>query len=136
MWGWIAKLLGSTVLQPVLDSGVKIYQAKLDAGNTADRIAAELAARELAVTQREAEVNSDVVRVEQGNWATRWVRPVWAAPYVILTWKVVVWDWCLGWGTTVVNEGFFTNLGITIAVSYYGGRTFEKVAAIVKRKLT
>ena len=92
MWGFILNLIGG----PIISGAINAYKAKLEAGNTEDRIAADLAAKQLELDKREAEVNAQVVIAEQGNWATRWVRPVWALPFVLFTWKIVVWDKMLG----------------------------------------
>jgi hypothetical protein len=92
-----------------------------------------LAGRELAVEQREREVAADIVKVEQGNWMTRWVRPFWALPFVLWTWKVVVYDTVLGLGSTNELHGITGNLCLTVAAAYFGGRTIESVARIIKR---
>jgi hypothetical protein len=64
---------------------------------------------------------------------TRWVRPVWAAPFVIYTWKVVIYDKVLALGTTDQLGGLIATLAVTIAGAYFGGRTLENVARIIKR---
>ena len=58
MWTAILSFLGGPVIKGVIDG----YKAKLEAGNTSERIAAELAQRELDVQRREAEVQSDYKR--------------------------------------------------------------------------
>lgn len=126
----------SLITGPLLGKAVDAYKAKLDAGNDRDRIAADLAGRELAVQQREREVAAQIVIAEQGHWFTRSVRPLWALPFVIYTWKLVVWDKVLGgWtnGTTDPLSGGMETLIITVATAYFGGRTIENVARIIKR---
>jgi hypothetical protein len=78
---WLGNLLGGPFEKAAIDA----YRAKLSAENTSQKVAADLAARELAVEQRERELNAQLVVAEQGNWVTRWVRPIWAAPFVIYT---------------------------------------------------
>lgn len=114
--------------------GVNLYKEKLGAENNTEKLVADLTARELDLQRRTAEVNANVVIAEQGNWATRWVRPAWAAPYVIMTWKFVVWDLTLGLGTHEDLQGFAASLGVTIAASYFGGRSIEKVASIIAQR--
>ncbi len=112
---------------------VDAYKVKVDAANTSERIAADLAQRELAVQEKEAEVRGLVLVAEQGNWFTRWVRPVWAAPFIIWTWKVVVVDICLGWGSTPELKGITAQLALLVAGAYFIGRSGEKIAEIIKR---
>lgn len=136
MWMMILTTVLKFVGGPGLKSLVDGYKAKLEAGNTSERIAAELAGRELAVEQREREVAASIVIAEQGNWFTRSVRPLWALPFVIYTWKLVVWDKVLGAWTQSATDpltGGMETLIITVAAAYFGGRTIENVARIIKR---
>lgn len=120
---WLASFLAG----PLLGKAVDAYKAKLDAGNTHDRIVADVAARELALDQREAELNSAVVLAEQGNWITRLIRPAFALPFIFFTWKVVVWDTMLGWGVTPELSARMWGVFMAVVVAYFGGRTVEKV---------
>ena len=43
MWTWLASLIGG----PVVNGLINAYKAKLNASNTQDRIAADLAAKEI-----------------------------------------------------------------------------------------
>ncbi len=43
MWTWLASLIGG----PVISGLINAYKAKLDAANTQDHIAADLAAKEI-----------------------------------------------------------------------------------------
>lgn len=130
MLQWLASLLAPQIVGGIIDA----YKAKLAAGNTEDRIAADLAGKALDVEARSREADRLLLTAEQGHWATRWVRPVWAAPFVIYTWKIVVWDICLGWGSTDAIRGDVANLMLIIAGAYFGGRSLEKIAATIWRK--
>ena len=91
--------------------------------------------RELAVEQREAEVNADVVKAEQGNWLTRIVRPLFALPFIIFVWKTVVWDKVLGGWTHSTTDNLSPDLwqwGGIVLTAYFAGRSLEKAAAIFK----
>ena len=130
--GWLGNLLGG----PFAQAAVKAYEAKLAAGNTRERIAAEVTARELAVEQREIEVRAQLIVAEQGHWFTRMVRPLWALPFVIWTWKVVVYDKVLAsWtgGSTDALDGQIGVLCTTVAGAYFVGRSAEMIARILKR---
>lgn len=60
MIGWAVQLLAG----PLLDA----YKARLAAGDNADRLAADLAAKDLAVQQREAELRSAERLALIGHW--------------------------------------------------------------------
>lgn len=128
---WFMKLILGGGLAGIGKIAVDLYSKKLDAAGSTQNVVADITRREIDLAAREADINAKVVIAEQGNWVTRWVRPAWAAPYVILTWKAIVWDMCLGWGTTPEPKGFVATLGITIAASYFGGRSVETVARII-----
>ncbi len=129
MWAWLASLITG----PIINAAIGAYKAKLDSGNTSERIAADLAGRELDVQRREAEVRASVVIAEQGHWFTRSVRPLWAMPFVLYTWKIVVYDKMMGWGETDPLGPVVGPLMITVAAAYFGGRTIENVARIIRR---
>lgn len=127
---WLGSLLGG----PFAKAAVDAYKARLDATNNHDARTADLVSRELALEQREAELNTQLLISEQGNWMTRWVRPAWALPFVIFTFKVVVYDKVLGLGSTPALDPAMWNVFMMIVGAYFGGRTIEKVATILKRK--
>lgn len=129
MWTFLANLIGG----PIVTGLIGAYKAKLAVGNTSERIAADLAARELAVEQREAEVNASVVTAEQGRWYTACIRPLFCLPFIVFTFKVIVWDKVLGWGVTDPLDPNMWNVFMIIIGAYFGGRSIEKVARILKR---
>jgi hypothetical protein len=128
--GWLGNLLGG----PFAKAAVDAYRAKLSAENTSEKIAADLAARELSVEQREAEVASQVVIAEQGRWYTALPRPLFAAAFIIYVWKVVVWDKVFGLGSTAPLSGDVAQWAMIVLTAYFGGRSLEKVARILARK--
>ena len=128
--GWLGNLLGG----PFAKAAVDAYRAKLSAENTSEKIAADLAARELSVEQREAEVATQVVVAEQGRWYTALPRPLFAFAFVIYVWKVVVWDRVMGLGSTPALTGDVAQWAMIVLTAYFGGRSLEKVARILSRK--
>ena len=129
MWSWLASLIGG----PVVNGLINAYKARLDASNTQDRIAADLAAKEIEadiVARKEA---SAVIIAEQGRWYTAIIRPLLAFPIIIYLWKVIVWDKVLGLGATDPLVGMIADWTGTILTAYVGGRSIEKVARIFKR---
>lgn len=128
--GWLGNLLGG----PFARAAVEAYRAKLDAGNTREKIAADLAARELAVEERERELATQVLLAEQGRWYTALPRPLFALAFIIYVWKVVVWDKVLGLGTTDALAGDVAQWTMIVLTAYFGGRSLEKVARILAGK--
>lgn len=125
MWQILANLLGG----PIVTGLINAYKAKLDAGNTSDKIAADLAARELAVEQREKELASQIVVSEEGRWWT-------AAPRALVCYLAVFYiaDKEFGWGLTHIVDGSAVAVWFGwLMAMWFGGRSFEKIARIIKR---
>lgn len=127
---WLGTMLGG----PFAKAAVDAYRAKLSAENTSEKIAAELAAREMLVEQRERELAVQVIIAEQGRWYTSLPRPLFALAFIIYVWKVVVWDKVLGLGTTDPLSGDVAQWAMIVLTAYFGGRSLEKVARILARK--
>lgn len=122
----ILTFLGGPVIKGVIDG----YRAKLQADNNADKIAADLAEKDLDLQGRERELNVKQNISDEGRWWT-------AAPRAIVCWafalyvaKVVAWDQVLGWGSTLPLKGDIAEWGGAVMVMWFGGRTVEKVARI------
>lgn len=130
MWSFLANLIGG----PIVAGLIAGYKARLEAGNTSERIAADLAARELSVEQRERELAAQVVIAEQGRWYTALPRPLFAFAFIVYVWKVVVWDKVLGLGSTDPLNGDVAQWAMIVLTAYFGGRSLEKVARIIARK--
>jgi hypothetical protein len=128
--GWLGNLLGG----PFAKAAVDAYRARLSAQNTSEKIAADLAARELSVEQRERELASQIVIAEQGRWYTALPRPLFAFAFVLYVWKVVVWDKVLALGSTDPLSGDVAQWALIVLTAYFGGRSLEKVARILARK--
>ena len=127
MWMTIISFLGG----PVISGLIKAYQAKLAAGNVESKIAADLAASEIAAQTLETKSLTQLKIAEIGHpW-----EPEKLAFYIALLFlaKCVVWDTILGLGTTPALKGDVSNWCGLIMSFYFGKRTFENVARIIKR---
>jgi hypothetical protein len=129
MWAWLASFLGG----PVVNGLISAYKARLDAANTQDRIAADLAAKEIEAEIAARKQASAIIIAEQGRWYTAIIRPLLALPVIIYFWKVIVWDKVLGLGTTDPLTGMIADWSGLIITAYVGGRSIEKVARIFRR---
>jgi len=68
----------------------------------------------------------DILLEETKYKATRWIRPFFAAPFVIYNFKLVVWDAVLGWGVTDPLSDNMWYVEMTIITFYFLGRPVEK----------
>lgn len=133
---WLfAKLLATPVigaiLSPIINGLLTAQKQKLDAAGSHEARTVELAQQAMDLDKREAEINAQVVIAEQGNWITRWQRPMFALPFIIFTWKVVVWDKVLGQWTQASTDPLDPRMWgvfMAVVVAYFGGRSAEKVA--------
>ena len=127
IWKLVTSLIGGPIIKGLLDG----YRARLDAGNTSERIAADLAARELAVQQAEIAAQAQLRIAQIG----RWHEPEHLAAYIFVAYlgKVVVWDSMLGLGATPAIKGAAGEWLALIAMFLFGKRTIENVARIIKR---
>ena len=112
---------------------IDAYKAKLDATNTQDRIAADLAAKEIEAEIEARRQASAIIIAEQGRWYTAIIRPLLAVPVIIYFWKVLVWDKVLGLGITDPITGMVADWTGLIITAYVGGPSIEKVARIFRR---
>ena len=124
---WLASLLTGPLLNKALDA----YKAKLSAGNDADRIAADLATREMAVQQREIEVQGQYRIASLGHW----YEPDKLMGYAVAVYvgKLLIYDKVLGLGTTDPLGGWIETTANLIVAFYFAKRGFENVARIIKR---
>lgn len=131
MWMMILRWLGGMITGPVLDDLLKGYQAKLAAGNTSEQISATLAARELAVQQRELELQTQFRIAEIGKW----YEPDKLMGYFVAAYfgKLLIFDKVLGLGSTDPLAGFAATTSNLIVAFYFGKRGIENVARIIKR---
>lgn len=127
MWMTIISFLGGPVIKGLIDA----YQAKLKAGNVESKIAADLAATEIAAQTAETQAQTQYRIAELGYW----YEPDKIMGYLValLLGKLIVWDTCLGLGTTNLHDGWMTTVTTTIVGFYFGKRGFENIARIIKR---
>ena len=130
MLAWLASLIGGPIVNGLIDG----YKAKLDAANTHDRIAADLAAKHIEAEIAARQQATAIIIAEQGRWYTAIIRPLLALPIIIYFWKVIVWDKVLGVGVTDPLTGLVSDWAGTIVTAYVGGRTIEKVANLLARR--
>lgn len=95
------------------------YELKLVADTDAKKLDAEKRIETLKAQQA-------VLITEQGNWVTRWIRPAFAAPFIIYNFKIIVWDKVFGFGTTDALSPEYWQLQMIVFGAYFLTRPFEK----------
>lgn len=129
MWSLILSFIGG----PVINGLIAAYRERLAATNTQDHMALDLLQAEIAAEiAARAEANKLII-AEQGHWYTAMIRPLFAMPFVIFTFKVVVWDKVLGLGVTDHIDPNMWGVFQTIVISYFGATAVERVSRIFKR---
>jgi hypothetical protein len=125
---WLLSLITGPLLGKLTDA----YQAKLAAGTSEQKLAADLAGKELAVQQREMELQSQLRIAQVG----RWYEPEKIMGYTVAMFfaKLVVWDTALGLGTTPALKGWADATATLIVGAYFGKRTVESALRIWRSK--
>lgn len=123
----ILSFLGGPVIKGLIDA----YQAKLKAGNVEAKIAADLAAGEIASQTAEANAIMRYRIAEIGHW----YEPDKLMGYCVALYfaKLLVWDKVLGLGSTDALAGFAAITANLVVSFYFAKRGFENVARIIKR---
>jgi len=127
MWQVIIGFIGGPVIKGLIDA----YNLHLRAETTDAKTAADLAAREIVAQQIEMQAITQLKVAEIGHpW-----EPEKLAFYVVLVFfaKCVVWDTVIGLGTTPPLKGDVSMWAGLVMSFYFGKRTFENVARIIKR---
>ncbi len=127
MWMSIISFLGGPVIKALIDA----YSAKLKAGNVDAKIAANLAASEIAAQTAEAHAIMQYRIAEIGHW----YEPDKLMGYCVALYfaKLLVWDKVLGLGSTDALAGFAAITANLVVSFYFAKRGFENVARIIKR---
>jgi hypothetical protein len=105
--------------------------AKLKAGNTDSKIAADLAASEIAAQTAETQLVTQYRIAELGHW----YEPDKLMGYFVACYlgKLLIFDKVLGLGTTDALAGWASGTANLVVSFYFAKRGFENVARIIKR---
>ena len=111
-----------SLINPLVRVAVDLMAAKSkQATATTDqqRIEAEVAIHQL-------EARQEVLIAEQATRATRWIRPLFALPFIVYNFKVIVWDKVFGFGTTDVLSEQYWQLQMIVFGAYFITRGMGK----------
>jgi hypothetical protein len=133
MWGTILSFIGGPIATALSSGLLDAYKAKLASVNTEDKLAVELAIKEIEA-EIEARNNAKaIILAEQGSWFTRLPRAIVQYSFAVFVAKVVVYDKVLALGSTDALGGDIAQWAGMLMAMWFGGRTIEKVAQIFKR---
>lgn len=102
----------------------RAFEAKHNAQTEQDRIAAELEIARLQERQANRALGGRITGVMQA---------LWAAPFIIYDWKLLVWDKVLGAGVTDPLSASLIDMQIRIAMFYFGGAAVIGVVRAIRR---
>jgi hypothetical protein len=127
MWMAILSFLGGPVIKGLIDA----YNTKLKAGNVDSKIAADLAATEIAAQVSESNAIMQYRIAEIGHW----YEPDKLMGYCVTLYfsKLLIFDKVLGLGVTDALGGFAATTANLVVSFYFVKRGFENVARIIKR---
>lgn len=127
MWMTIIGFLGG----PVIKGLIEAYQAKLAAGNTSEKIAADLAAGEIAAQTAEINAQAQIKIAEIGHPLE--VEKLFAYVTLFYYSKLLIWDKVMGLGSTDPLGGWAAITANLVVSFYFAKRGFENVARIIRR---
>lgn len=121
---WLGSLLGG----PFVKAALQAYQAKLSAESNTTTVVEKLAERELAVEQRELELQTQYKIATVG----RWYEPDHLMGYAVAIYfaKLLIWDKVLAWGVTDSLAGWASTSANLIVTFYFGKKGIENVMKI------
>lgn len=123
MLGWIGSLLGGGLLRQLDD----LLKRQQDA--TTEREKARLQAQVDVVQARlAAQTQGDA------TWLPKIVQALFAVPFVIYLWKLIVWDKVLGWGVTDGLGAYETTLSGIVVGFYFLTTGAQSVARTIWRR--
>lgn len=126
-WQSIIGFLGG----PVISGLISAYREKLKAGNVDNKIAADLAASEIAAQQIEIQAQTNLKIAEIGHpWE---VEKLFAYVTLFYYSKLLLWDKVLGLGSTDPLTGWALWAANLIIGFYFAKRGFENVARIIRK---
>jgi hypothetical protein len=129
---WVVSAVANVIGGPIAKTWLEAYKLRLEREGSQDQLLADLAARDLAVQQRELELRS----AERLALIGHWYEPANLLGYVLVLYiaKVVLFDSMLGLGETPAIRGAVGDWLGMIATFFVGTRGAVSVASIFRRR--
>lgn len=133
MLGIILSWLGGPIAKQAFQTALDGYKAKIAAGNTSEKIAADLAAQQAAIDYQREAAEQETVRSEESRY---WpiVRWGFAFPFMLFNFKIIIWDRMLHWGITEPLSADLIQLEMIIVTAYFGHSALTNMAQLLKPK--
>lgn len=112
MIGVLLRFITGGGLAGIADRLADAYEAKQRAQTDREKLQADMAIARL-------EARRDALVTGQGAWVSKLVQALWAAPFIVYAWKIIVWDKVLKLGVTDPLGPFETNIGMIIVGFYF-----------------
>lgn len=122
---FVLKLLSGGLLDKVLGH----LERQADTQTERERIRTQVTIEEIKAEVAAQKEGKEIIIAEQGRWYTAIVRPLFAAPFIIYLWKLVVWDKVLGMGSTDGLSPELWSVLMTIIGAFFIGRSAEKMVS-------
>lgn len=119
MWIQLLSLFGfgiKEITKQIVDAKIKAIDAKTEQ----ERIAAQ--ERVDTLTARK-----EIILQAQKDKVERWVRILWAVPFILYTWKLVIWDKIFKMGVTDPLSPTLEYIMWTILGAYFLDSTIKKI---------
>ena len=126
MLAWLISFVTGGGLASITGQIADAYKAKQNALTDAAKIEADA-----QISTLEAQRDVLVAEVASGGLQS-WIRPLFALPFVIYDFKIVVWDKVLGWGVTDPLSADLVRIEMIVITAYFLSRGAEKVTRIIK----
>jgi hypothetical protein len=130
MLGMILGFLGG----PLLSNLAAAYKAKLESAGAQDKLAVDLAVKEIEAEVAARAEATKVMVLENGLWFTWMPRAIVQWSFALFVGKCVVWDNMLGLGTTDPLQGDIATWSGWVMITWFSGRSLEKIAQVFGRK--
>jgi hypothetical protein len=130
MLQWLAQFLTAPIVNGFLDA----YNAKLDAANTTGAQTVEVTKAALLAEVEARKSAQAIIIAEQGRWYTALPRVVVEWSFALFVAKVVVWDTCLGWGSTPPLHGDVAAWAGLLMGLWFGGTSALSIARTIWRR--
>jgi hypothetical protein len=127
------QLLLSFLGGPLVNGLLAAYRARIAQLNSQDQMALTLLQKEIDAEIAARAEASKVLLAEQGHWYTAMIRPLFAIPFIIFEFKVILWDKALHLGSTDALDPNLWSVFQVVVGAYFGATAIERVSRIFKR---
>lgn len=116
-------------LTSLMDGATNLYKAKLEAGENSDKLAADLASRQMQLDARDADLQAQLTR--SSVFGPREIMGYSVAFYIG---KILVWDKSLHLGVTDPVDERMWWIITTVIIAYFGARIVRDTVAQLRSR--